>query len=260
MVTPAVSPTSPGPRRLLRRVSAVLLLAVLGPLAVSATVSSQESVPWYAASREPTGLAPDPKTTHEAVLQVYGARAVRWRGAFSLHTWIAFKPTGASAYERYDVMGFGVESGQPAIRRDRMGPDNYWFGNKPELFLDRRGPEVDALIEKVRVAIKGYPYPDSYRTWPGPNSNTFIAHIGREVPELRLIMPSNAIGKDYLPNGSPVAMTPSGTGAQLSLLGVAGVAIGRDEGLEINLLGFVLGIDVMKPALKLPGIGRVGFD
>jgi hypothetical protein len=233
---------------------------VLGPLAVSATVNSQESVPWYAASREPTGLAPDPKTTHEAVLQVYGARAVRWRGAFSLHTWIAFKPTGAAAYERYDVMGFGVEGGQPAIRRDRMGPDNYWFGNKPELFLDRRGPEVDALIEKVRAAIKAYPYPDSYRTWPGPNSNTFIAHIGRQVPELGLIMPSNAIGKDYLINGAPVAMTPSGTGAQLSLLGIAGIAIGRDEGLEVNLLGFVLGIDVMKPALKLPGIGRVGFD
>lgn len=238
----------------------MVLATLLGPLALSATVSSQESVPWYAASREPTGLAPDPVKTPEAVLQVYGARAVSWRGTFSLHTWIAFKPAGAAAYERYDVIGWGVDRGQPSVRRDRMGPDNYWFGNKPELILDRRGPEVDALIEKVRAAIKTYPYPDSYVTWPGPNSNTFTAYIGREVPELGLNMPSNAIGKDYLPNGALVAMTPSGTGAQFSLLGVAGVLIGADEGIEVNLLGLALGIDVLKPALKLPGIGRIGFD
>jgi hypothetical protein len=238
----------------------MVLAALLGPLALSATVSSQESVPWYAASREPTGLAPDPAKTPEAVLQVYGARAVSWRGTFSLHTWIAFKPAGASAYERYDVIGWGVDRGQPSVRRDRMGPDNYWFGNKPALILDRRGPEVEALIEKVRAAIKTYPYPDTYVTWPGPNSNTFTAYIGREVPELGLNMPSNAIGKDYLPHGALVAMTPSGTGAQFSLLGVAGVLIGADEGLEVNVLGLSLGIDVLRPALKLPGIGRIGFD
>ncbi len=81
-----------------------------------------------------------PAKTPEAVIQVYGARAVRWRGTFSLHTWIAFKEPGAAQYERYEVVGFGVDNGQPAIRRDRMGPDNYWFGNKPELVLDKRGP------------------------------------------------------------------------------------------------------------------------
>ncbi len=35
---------------------------------------------WRTASREPAGLAPDPATTPEAVVQVYSARAVRWRG------------------------------------------------------------------------------------------------------------------------------------------------------------------------------------
>ena len=34
---------------------------------------------WRTASREPAGLAPDPATTQEAVVQVYAARAVRWR-------------------------------------------------------------------------------------------------------------------------------------------------------------------------------------
>jgi hypothetical protein len=258
VVTPSLPPKSAA--RKVWRGCALVLAALLGPLALSATVNSQESVPWYAASREPTGLAPDPAKTPDAVIQVYGARAVRWRGTFSLHTWITFKEKGAPNYERYEVMGFGVQSGQPAIRRDRMGPDNYWFGNKPELFLDKRGPEAEALIPKIREAIKNYPYPDTYVTWPGPNSNTFTAYIGREVPELGLNMPSNAVGKDFLPNFGLVAMTPSGTGAQFSLLGVAGILVGAEEGLEVNVLGFALGIDVLRPALKLPGIGRVGFD
>ena len=49
----------------------------------------RDGVPWYEARRDPTGLAPDPATTPEAVIQVYAARAVSWRGIFSMHTWIA---------------------------------------------------------------------------------------------------------------------------------------------------------------------------
>ncbi|HJY50644.1 MAG TPA: DUF3750 domain-containing protein [Stellaceae bacterium] len=54
---------------------------------------------------------PDPATTPEAVIQVYAARAVSWRGVFSMHTWIAVKPSGAPRYARYEVLGFGVAKG-----------------------------------------------------------------------------------------------------------------------------------------------------
>jgi hypothetical protein len=154
-------------------------------------------------------------------------------------------------------MGFGVERGVPAIRVNRMGPDNYWFGAKPELLLDRRGPEVDALIGKVKAAIERYPWPTVYTTWPGPNSNTFVAWIAREVPELRLALPSIAIGKDYL-GANPVALAPSGTGAQLSLFGLAGGLVALNEGVELNVLGLVFGVDVKAPALMLPFVGRIG--
>ena len=215
-------------------------------------------VPWYAARRDATGLAPDPATTPEAVIQVYAARAVSWRGTVAVHTWIAVKPTGAPRYTRYEVIGFGVQHGLPAVRVDRMGPDNYWFGARPELLLDRRGPGVDRLIRQVEAAIKAYPWPDTYTTWPGPNSNTFTAWVGRQVPALGLTLPSIAIGKDYL-GAVPVARAPSGTGVQLSLFGVAGGMLALDEGLEINLLGLVVGLDVKAPALLLPGIGRIGL-
>jgi hypothetical protein len=35
--------------------------------------------------------------------------------------------------------------------------DGYWAGNPPMLLLDRRGPEVTALIEKIETAIASYP-------------------------------------------------------------------------------------------------------
>jgi Protein of unknown function (DUF3750) len=111
----------------------------------------------------------------------------------------------------------------------------------------------------VEGAIVTYPYPHQYRTWPGPNSNTFVAHIARTVPALGLELPSTAIGKDYLSNGSILARTPSGTGLQLSLLGLLGLSLARDEGLEVNVLGLTFGVDPLDFALKLPGIGRFGL-
>jgi hypothetical protein len=36
-----------------------------------------------------------------------------------------------------------------------------------------------------------------------------------------------------------------------------GLTIGRVEGFESNLLGTVVGFDICRPALKLPGIGRL---
>src|SRR5437868_13278908 len=115
------------------------------------------------------------------------------------------KPTGAPRFTRYEVLGFGVANGAPALRIDRMGPDNYWFGARPQILLDRRGAGVDGMIARVRDAVGSYPYPNRYRPWPGPNSNTFLAHIDRQVPDLAIQLPSNAVGKDFLPGGRVVA-------------------------------------------------------
>lgn len=248
-----------------RRVVVIaLLLFVVVPIAAScALIESRtsvtgEQVPWFQARRDPSGQAPDPATTPDAVVQIYSARAVGWRGVLGVHSWVAAKRRGAAAYTRYEVIGWGVDRGMPAIRVNRTGPDNYWFGAHPTRLVDRRGDGVDALIERIEAAVAAYPYPATYRTWPGPNSNTFTAAIGRAVPELRLELPPTAIGKDWIPGGGPLASTPSGLGVQVSLLGVAGILAGWEEGIEINLLGLTFGLDVKEPALKLPGIGRIG--
>lgn len=213
---------------------------------------------WWELRRDPSGQAPDPASTSDAVIQVYAARTVGWRGLLAVHTWVAVKPTGATAYRRYEVMGWGVTGGAPAVRVDRSGPDNYWFGSRPDVLVDLRGEGVDALIERIEAAVKAYPYASTYRTWPGPNSNTFTAYIGRAVPELRLSLPPTAIGKDYLLGGAVAGLSPSGTGGQLSVLGLLGLLAAWEEGLELNLLGLTFGLDLKRPALKLPAVGRVG--
>ncbi len=235
----------------------VLLTCVLGAAAGCSTLERTRGN-WWELSREPSGQAPDPSTIPEAVVQVYAARTVGWRGLLAVHTWIAVKPSGAPSYTRYEVMGWGVSRGAAALRVNRTGPDNHWFGSRPELLVDLRGPDVDTIVEKVQAAVAAYPYPDSYRTWPGPNSNTFTAFVAREVPELRLNLPSTAIGKDYLAGGAPVGLAPSGTGGQVSVFGLLGITTAWDEGLEVNVLGLVFGLDVRRPALKLPAIGRLG--
>jgi Protein of unknown function (DUF3750) len=215
---------------------------------------------WRELRRDSSAQAPDPAETRDAVIQVYAARAVGWRGLMGVHSWIAVKPTGAPAYTRYEVMGWGVGNGAPAVRVNRSGPDNYWFGSRPERLVDLRGAGVDELIPRIHAAVETYPYPTTYRTWPGPNSNTFIAYLGRAVPELRLDLPATAIGKDFIPGGWPVATSPSGTGVQLSVFGLLGVLAGVEEGVELNVLSLTFGVDVKRPALKMPVVGRVGFS
>ncbi len=155
------------------------------------------------------------------------------------------------------MIGWGVGGGAPAVRINRSGADNYWFGDKPELLVDLRGEVAEPLIARVEAAVASYPYPTSYRTWPGPNSNTFTAWVGRSVPELRLKLPSTAIGKDFLP-GSVADTTPSGTGVQLSLFGLTGLAVGWEEGIEFNVLTLNFGVELKHPALNLPMVGRIG--
>ncbi len=242
-----------------RQLTALKLIASLVLLAALAGCSLLERARsnFWELERGPSGQAPDPATMREAVIQIYAARTVGWRGLFAVHTWISVKARDAAAYTRYEVIGWGVAGGALAVRINRSGADNYWFGDRPELLVDLRGDAADPLVARVEAAVASYPYPASYRTWPGPNSNTFTAWVGRSVPELRLKLPPTAIGKDFLP-GSVAGTTPSGTGVQLSLFGLTGLAVGWEEGIEVNLLTLNFGLEVKPPALKLPMVGRIG--
>ncbi|MGH6618495.1 MAG: DUF3750 domain-containing protein [Alphaproteobacteria bacterium] len=241
------------------RISAVALVLLAGPftLLVSSDVGGVE---WWNASREVTGLAPAPAAHPEALVQVYAARAFKWRGAFGVHTWVATKPAKASEYTVYEVIGWRARRGLSALAIHHNAPDRQWFGNAPEIIAQISGKPAEAAIEKIAVAAAAYPYKDVYTLWPGPNSNTFTAWVGRAAPELKLDLPPTAIGKDWLDitAGSILAPAPSGTGYQVSLSGLLGVLAGIEEGLELNIAGLTVGVDPLDLAVKLPGIGRLG--
>ncbi len=243
-------------RRWLR--SLLVFILVLSVASLISAARHQSMADWRTASREPTGVAPDPASEKRAIIQVYGARAYNWRGYFGIHTWIAAKRTGADQFSVYEVIGWRAYHGGDAVVVSARPPDGRWFGAAPRVLADVRGDNVDDMIDRLEVAVKSYPYGGNYRVWPGPNSNTFTAHVARAVPELRLDLPPTAIGKDFIPGGGVVAGTPSGTGYQLSLFGLFGVLAGVEEGIEVNLLGLTFGVDFSGLALKLPMAGRVG--
>lgn len=234
----------------------ILLLSLGVSLAQANRQESAGNESWATARRDSSGQAPDPlRNAASAIIQVYVAPTYGWRGVVAVHPWIIYKREGETHYQRVEVIGWG--SGDK-VRFNRNIPDGYWFGARPRVLLERRGPLAAAMIPKIEAAIASYPWPQTYHAWPGPNSNTFLAHIGREVPELKLNMPANAIGKDYRSLRNPIGLPPSGRGLQLSLLGVAGLTVGAEEGVEINVLGLNLGLGISPFQLRLPFIGGLG--
>ena len=236
----------------------VSFILVVGAVALAAAMVGRVTAQdWRSASQERVGLAPDPVTTRDAIIQVYAARVVGWRGVFGVHTWIAVKPAGAAEYTVYEIIGWRLRSQDTALVVRHRAPDMRWFGSAPELVAEKRGAGVEELIARIDRAARSYPWAGEYTMWPGPNSNTFTAWVLRAVPELEADLPPTAIGKDYS-GRKLVGSAPSGRGFQLSLFGLAAFTASAVEGFEVNLLGLSFGINPFDPSLKLPLVGRVG--
>src|SRR5210317_818464 len=122
-----------------------------------------------------SGQAPSAQEHGAAIVQVYAARAARWRGIFGVHSWIAYKKAGATQYVRTEVIGWGARYKESVVVLRNGAPDQYWYGYEPELLADIRGPDAAAAIARIENLIEQYPYSNRYEVWPGPNSNTYTA-------------------------------------------------------------------------------------
>lgn len=233
-----------------------LTLSVLlaGPLLLAACAGFQDNGTWRTADRSSAGIAPSPAQEKAAVVQVYAARAFNWRGYFAVHTWISTKTADSSQYYVHDVTGWRHD-----VVQSRPGePDRAWFGSEPTVIADFRGEQAEKIIDQIDDVIGKYPYPTTYEAWPGPNSNTFVAWVIRQIPEMEVALPNHAIGKDYLGDGL-VSEVPGGTGYQFSLGGYFGLLAGVREGIELNILGLSLGVNPLGLGIKLPGIGELAL-
>lgn len=156
---------------------------------------------WERASRESAKLAPLPKKSKEAIVQVYAAPLWGLRGWVADHTWISTKPKNASSYTVYEVIGWRIAKGYDSVlRMEQDIPDRLWYGKRPRVLIDLRGEKAEQMIDKIHTAASQYPYKNEYSMVFGPNSNTFTAWVSCQVPELNLKLSHRAIGKNYLKN------------------------------------------------------------
>jgi uncharacterized protein DUF3750 len=246
------------PAPLVKKSVLLLLLFIFGPIVVSAAsyfAVGDRRGNWQTADRSSAGLLLAASQHQDALVRVYAARTVRWRGIFAVHCWIVLKERGAPRYTRYDYTAWG----EP-IRIDGFAPDGRWFGALPETVLAVDGDDAEQVIPKIRSVVETYRFRSlgDYQAWPGPNSNTFVQAALNAVPELHAVLPPTAIGKDFPYHGEWWGRTASGTGLFVSLGGYLGLTVGWIEGVELNFFGAVLGFDLRRPALKFPGTGRLG--
>jgi hypothetical protein len=227
------------------------LVARAAMFAISDRPRSYRDADWSSSGSLP------PASQHPAArVLILSGRTGGWKGVLAVHSWVVLKRENARQWTRFDVVGWGNP-----VRINGWAPDGRWFGDSPSVVADIAGPAAQELIPKIEAAVKDYRFANAgdYRIWPGPNSNTFVATVLRAVPELRAALPPNAIGRDFRP-GAYVGPTDSGTGVEANLWGVLGIKAGWIEGVEINVLGLVAGVDLRRPGVKLPGFGRIGFD
>ncbi|WP_055662082.1 DUF3750 domain-containing protein [Jannaschia seosinensis] len=237
--------------RILRGMIALLLICFLLPLAAAAIWWQSLDRPdsWRTADWSASGVLP---RDDGAAIHVLAARTGGAKGAVAVHSWLVWKRQG-DPWTRAEVVGWG----RP-VRRNAYAPDGRWYSNTPWFVGSVTGEAAEALIPRVEAAVAAYPNDrDTYRIWPGPNSNSFVAHVLREVSGIGAALPPNAVGKDYIGPGIALRRDAGGD-LHLSAGGYAGLSFGPRTGLEVNLLGQAFGFDFARPALKLPGIGRVG--
>jgi len=233
----------------------IIFVVFFLPVLVHAAVWLSEERPrnWHSADWSSAGTLPPPRAEPEASIRVMAARTGGLKGIVAVHTWLVLKHKNASAYERYEVVGWGNP-----VRRNSQPADGRWYSNDPVVIHELKGPAAERLLPMIEAAIRAYHWsePGAYRIWPGPNSNTFVANILAAAPELGADMPPTAIGKDFPTEGW--VSRAAGGGWAISLGGFASLTIGWRQGIELNLLGLVAGIRFHNPTLILPGFGALG--
>lgn len=238
-----------------RLVLAILIIYVLPAIASAALWAIKERPgSWRDAKWSSAGVLPAADADEDAAIYILSAATGGMKGAIASHSWIVTKDRGSKDYSRYDKVGWGAP-----IRRNQYSPDAFWYSNTPHVVRAITGEEAARLIPAVEWAIRSYPYaqPGAYRLYPGPNSNSFVAHVLRSVPDLGVVLPPDAVGRDYLPDGRFFQIDADGRDLHATLFGLIGFSAGVRSGIEVHFLGLVAGIDVQNPGIKIPAFGTV---
>lgn len=233
----------------------LFVLPAVGTAAWWATVDRPSS--WSTADWSASGVLPAASSIDGPAIYLMAARTGGLKGAFSVHCWIVIKRDRTAGFDRYDKVGWGLP-----VRKNAYAADGRWYSNKPEIIASVQGPQAARLVARAEAAIAAYPYQGrgDYTIWPGPNSNSFVAHVMRAIPEMDARMPSNAVGRDFAPGLFSVDVASDWSDIHATIGGLVGFAAGVRSGLEFHLFGLVAGVDILRPAIKIPAYGRLGLS
>lgn len=244
--------------RLVKKLLLAIMIVFIMPALATAGWWSLQDRPgsWHKADWSSSGILARAPARGEAAIYVLAARTGGFKGAFALHSWLVVKKPGSDSYDRYDKVGWGSP-----IRHNAYAADARWYSNPPEIITSVTGKDAERLIPVVEKAIAGYRFSTrgDYRIWPGPNSNSFVADVLRSVPELGITLPSNATGRDYAPGFFAFDIAPDWRDVHVTFGGLFGFAAGARSGIEVHFAGLVAGLDLARPAIKVPAFGNVSL-
>lgn len=125
-------------------------------------------------------------------LSLWSAR-VPYFGLLASHHWFVVERDGhLSRWEVWQSANTGGKS-WGHLHQDLMSPFAWPHKDDPVLHECWQGSSASALIKKIESSPEHYPWQNSYRYWPGPNSNTYA----QWVLEQHYRLGWKAVGKHY---------------------------------------------------------------
>ena len=116
-------------------------------------------------------------------------------GIIAWHYWfVVADDSGCHRWEVWQTKNAGG-SCIGHVHRDLKRPDD-GVGGGPCRVAAQWSGEPALRIAQVLRAIENYPYCETYRYWPGPNSNTFVAWVLRQAGVKQPLDP-RGIGRNY---------------------------------------------------------------
>jgi hypothetical protein len=211
-----------------------------------------------AISTRPVPAHVDTRQTPECdVVQLRCATLPGVLRVLAIHYWFVAFDAKKSEWQRWEVWRFaGVSpTSWGHVQLNFMHPDSGVGGGPFRVVREWRGETARRLIDVLQKPEE-YPDRETYRAWPGPNSNTYAVRVLRKAG-VPLDTDPMAIGKDY--RGIVGAgISPTNTGVQLGTP-LIGLKLGLSDGVEVHALCLTFGLDLWPPAIKTP-FGRVGWE
>lgn len=170
---------------------------------------------------------------------------------FATHTFLDYRESVSAPWYRVEVAHPKSGVRNQEIPTSAAYGRKRW-GERVRILSQSDGSKNPNFARDIRAFAASYD--DSvYRSYPGPNSNTFMEKMIRKVDGVNAVLDHNAMGKE---NGFYAGKTTGGTGLKLQTP-VVGVALGLKEGVEVSALGLSAGVSIYPPSVRIPFLPKI---